>query len=255
MKARCYDAAMGTALEQTLIVMPAYNESHSVARVVTETRETLPGVTVLVVDDGSSDATSTLAREAGAVVVTVPFNLGVGGAMRVGFRYALEHGYQAVVQIDADGQHDPRTVQALLDGLDTHDIVIAARFAGEGSYVMRGPRRWASWVLAKAISRTARARLTDTTSGFRASGPRAIALFARDYPAEYLGDTIESLVIACRAGLTATQVPTAMRGRAGGVPSQGPLKAALYLARATLALMFAYARPKSRAPQTSEVSS
>jgi glycosyltransferase involved in cell wall biosynthesis len=149
MKARCYDAAMGTALEQTLIVMPAYNESHSVARVVTETRETLPGVTVLVVDDGSSDATSTLAREAGAVVVTVPFNLGVGGAMRVGFRYALEHSYQAVVQIDADGQHDPRTVQALLDGLDTHDIVIAARFAGEGSYVMRGPRRWASWVLAR----------------------------------------------------------------------------------------------------------
>jgi len=236
---------MGTALEQTLVVMPAYNESHAVAQVVTETRTKLPGVTVLVVDDGSTDATTNQARSAGAVVATLPFNLGVGGAMRAGFRYARDHGYQAVVQVDADGQHDPATVIELLAELDTHDVVIGARFAGTGTYVMRGPRRWASWLLAKTISHTARARLTDTTSGFRASGPRAIELFAREYPAEYLGDTVESLVIACRAGLNVTQVPTAMRVRAGGVPSHRPLRAALYLARAMMALVFAYVRPKS----------
>ncbi len=245
---------MGTALGQTLIVMPAYNESQSVGRVVSETCATLSGITVLVVDDGSTDGTGDAARAAGALVATLPFNLGVGGAMRVGFRYAAEHGYGAVVQIDADGQHDPRTVAALLDQLDNYDIVIGARFAGEGAYVMRGPRRWASKVLARVISRTAHHRLSDTTSGFRASGPRAIALFERDYPAEYLGDTIESLVLACRAGLTVTQVPTAMRDRSDGEPSQSPVRAAVYLARATLALLFAYVHPKAVAPRTSEVS-
>ena len=234
---------MGPALEHTLVVMPAYNESQSVAAVVRETLDALPGVTVLVVDDGSTDGTARLASDAGARVATLPFNLGVGGAMRLGFRYAKEHGFDAVVQIDADGQHDPSTVPALLAALGDHDLAIGARFAGTGAYAMRGPRKWASRTLALTLSRTAGTHLTDTTSGFRASGPRAIALFERDYPAEYLGDTIESLVIACRAGLRVTQVPTAMRDRSGGVPSQRPFRAALYLARAVMALAFAYARP------------
>lgn len=234
---------MGLAANQTLIVMPAYNESQSVGEVVREAYEALPGVCVLVVDDGSTDGTALAAAAAGARVAQLPFNLGVGGAMRVGFRYAQAHGFKAVVQIDADGQHDPAQVPALLALLGSHDLVVGARFAGNGTYRMRGPRRWASWVLATVISRTARTRLTDTTSGFRASGPRAIALFEKNYPAEYLGDTIESLVIACRAGLKVTQAPVAMRERRGGTPSQNPLRATLYLGRASLALAFAYARP------------
>jgi len=242
---------MGPALEHTLVVMPAYNESQSVAAVVRETLDALPGVTVLVVDDGSTDGTARLASDAGARVATLPFNLGVGGAMRLGFRYAKEHGFDAVVQIDADGQHDPSTVPALLAALGDHDLAIGARFAGTGAYAMRGPRKWASRTLALTLSRTAGTHLTDTTSGFRASGPRAIALFERDYPAEYLGDTIESLVIACRAGLRVTQVPTAMRDRSGGVPSQRPFRAALYLARAVMALAFAYARPVMVLPRES----
>ena len=234
---------MAPAPSHTLIVMPAFNESASVGNVVRETFAALPGVSILVVNDGSTDATADVAAAAGALVATLPFNMGVGGAMRLGFRYALQHGFEAVVQIDADGQHDPRSVPELLARLEDHDVVLGARFAGEGDYKMRGPRRWAAAVLAWTISRTARTSLTDTTSGFRASGPRAIALFARNYPAEYLGDTIESLVIACRAGLRVTQVPVSMRVRAGGVPSQSPYKAALYLARASLALVFAYVRP------------
>lgn len=229
--------------KETLIVMPAFNEAASVGEVIAEVWAKLPGVRILVVDDASTDGTRAVALAAGAMVATLPFNLGVGGAMRVGFRYALENGFQAVVQIDADGQHDPGGVPALVKELEHADLVLGARFAGEGRYKMRGPRRWASALLAAILSRTSHAKLTDTTSGYRASGPRAIRLFARHYPAEYLGDTIESLVLASRAGLTIRQVPVAMRSRAAGVPSHNPFRAALYLARVTMALAFAYARP------------
>lgn len=233
-------------LRKTLIVMPAFNEEDAVGDVVREVHAALPGVSVLVVDDGSRDRTAAVARAAGARVARLPFNLGVGGAMRTGFRFALENGYSTVVQVDSDGQHDPAGVPALLAALaEGNDVVMGARFAGEGDYRVRGPRAWAMKVLSAVLSRTARTRLTDTTSGFRASGPRAIALFADHYPAEYLGDTIEALVIAARAGLTISQVPVAMRPRAGGVPSHNFVKSAIYLARASVALVFAYVRPRS----------
>jgi len=225
--------------------MPAFNEEASVAAVIDEVFTKLPGIAVLVVDDGSADATTAVARAAGARVATLPFNLGVGGAMRLGFRYALENDSDVVVQVDSDGQHDPGEVPALLAQLAHADVVLGARFAGEGDYVTRGPRAWAMKVLASVLSRTTRTTLTDTTSGFKASGPKAVALFARHYPAEYLGDTIEALVIASRARLVITQVPVAMRARAGGVPSHNPLKSAVYLGRAAVALVFAYIRPAS----------
>lgn len=232
-------------LRDTLIVLPAFNEEGSVGDVVREVLQKLPGVGCLVVDDGSSDDTFVRAREAGAVAVRLPFNLGVGAAMRLGFRYALENGYSNVVQVDADGQHDPASVPAMLNDLDDVDIVIAARFAGMGDYDARGPRRWAMRILAQTLSRVTGTRLTDATSGFRASGPRAVALFADSYPAEYLGDTVESLVIAARSSLTVRQIPTAMRPRSAGVPSHNPLKSATYLGRAVIALLFALMRPKS----------
>jgi len=223
--------------------MPAFNEEESVRQVVLEVLEKLPGVSCLVVDDGSSDDTISEAAAAGALVARLPFNLGVGGAMRVGFKYAIEHGFDNVVQVDSDGQHDPASVVALVAQLDTADLVLGARFAGEGTYSVRGPRRWAMVVLSTFLSSTAKTRLTDTTSGFRASGPRAVRLFAEHYPAEYLGDTIESLVIAARAKCVIVQVPVAMRVRAGGRPSHNPFKAAAYLGRATMALFFALMRP------------
>lgn len=235
---------MTQPLSRTLIVMPAFNEEQSVATVVREVFQKLPGVTCLVVDDGSLDRTTYEARSAGAVVATLPFNLGVGGAMRTGFRYALENGFDNVVQIDADGQHDPSEALALLDALQTADIAIGARFAGAGDYAAHGPRRWAMVVLAAVLSQLAHTRLTDATSGFKASGPRAVNLFARHYPAEYLGDTIEALVIAARAGCRIQQVPVAMRPRAGGRPSHNPFKSAAYLGRACMALVFALIRPK-----------
>jgi glycosyltransferase involved in cell wall biosynthesis len=230
------------AAKKVLVVLPALNEEPNVGRVITEVRQSLPSARVLVVDDGSSDATAERARDCGVDVARLAVNLGVGGAMRTGFRYARARGYDIVVQVDADGQHDPAEITLLIDALERADVVIGARFAGRGDYLVRGPRRWAMKVLAVVLSWLAGTRLSDVTSGFRACGPRAIRLFAAHYPAEYLGDTVESLVTATRAGLTVRQVPVEMRVRNGGQPSQTPVRAAIYLMRAGLALTLALVR-------------
>lgn len=228
--------------QRVLVVVPAWNEERSVAHVVAEVRSARPDVDVLVIDDGSADATATEAERAGALVCRLPFNLGVGGAMRTGYRYALRHGYDVVVQVDADGQHDPAYLKTLVEGLDTADVVIGARFAGEGDYPARGPRRWAMVLLAFVLSRLAKRKLTDVTSGFRAANRRAIEIFAQHYPAEYLGDTVESLVIALRVGCQVRQIPVAMRPRTTGQASQSPFRAAVYLLRTIVALTLALVR-------------
>lgn len=225
-----------------LVAIPALNEQETVGGVVRQVHSAQPGADVLVIDDGSTDETAAEARAAGAKVLQLPFNVGVGGAMRAAFVYARDKEYAAVVQVDADGQHDPASISAVVAGLADSSIAIGARFAGEGEYEVRGPRRWAMRFLSSVISRIAKERLTDTTSGFRASDSRAIALFARHYPAEYLGDTVESLVIAARSGLVIKQVPVEMKPRQGGRASQNPFRASLYLARATLALAVALSR-------------
>lgn len=228
-----------------LVVIPALNEEESVADVVRDVRSAYPSARCLVIDDGSDDATGPRARSAGADVLTLPFNLGVGGAMRAGFRFARAHGHQIVVQVDADGQHDPRMIREMITRLDDADLVIGARFAGKGEYGVRGPRKWAMRLLATVISRVAGTRLTDVTSGFKAAGPRAVELFADEFPAEYLGDTIEALVIAARAGLRIEQVPVAMRVRQAGEPSHRPVRAAVYLIRACAAFGLAMIRPRA----------
>lgn len=233
----------GPADPRVLIIVPAWNEQEAITSTVVEIRTHVPGADVLVVDDGSSDRTAAHARAAGAWVCELPYNLGVGGAMRTGYRYALRHGYDVAVQIDADGQHDPRYVPKLLERLDGADVVIGARFAtSDDPYKARGPRRWAMVLLARVLSRLAHTRLTDVTSGFRVSNRRAISLFATHYPAEYLGDTVESLVIAARAGCTVVQEPVHMRVRVAGRASHSPLKAAVYLFRAVVALVLALVR-------------
>lgn len=137
----------------------------------------------------------------------------------------------------------------MLEKLDSFDLVVGARFAGAGNYEVRGPRKWAMQFLSRTLSKTSKTGLTDTTSGFKANGPRAVRLFAEHYPAEYLGDTVEALVIASRAGCNIVQVPVTMRARQGGVPSQSPVKAAFYLGRAMIALCFALARPAFAIPE------
>ncbi len=242
---------MPTALPaRLLVIVPAWNEEQTLPAVIAEVRAAVPSADILVVDDGSTDRTAAVARASGALVLELPFNLGVGGAMRAGYVYALRHRYDATVQLDADGQHDPSQIPLLFATMTDAgaDVVIGARFAGVGEYQARGPRRWTMSLLAAVLSRVARTSLTDTTSGFKASNRRAIRLFAANYPAEYLGDTIESLVIASRAGLVIRQVGVAMRPRAGGQPSHSPVRAAVFLARAVLALLIALSRPTEPLP-------
>ena len=216
------------------------------ANTVREILSTSDSYDVVVVNDGSTDNTADEAAKAGAVVLNLPFNLGVGGAMRCGFKYAKRMGYRRVVQVDADGQHDPKDIAAVVSGLANADISIGARFADKGTYEVRGPRRWAMVFLTKIISALAKTRLTDVTSGFRAANERGIDQYLDHYPAEYLGDTIDSLVVAIRSGCTVTQVPVEMRSRQGGTPSHNPYKSAVYLGRSVFALFLAMTRKQSK---------
>ncbi|MEQ4518480.1 glycosyltransferase family 2 protein [Pseudarthrobacter sp. B907] len=234
-----------TVPPRVLVIMPAWNEAEAIGQTVREVLATSDRYDVVVVNDGSTDNTAEEAAAAGAAVLHLPFNLGVGGAMRAGFKYARRFGYQQVIQVDSDGQHDPRNIEEVLAGLEHADISIGARFADRGNYTVSGPRKWAMVFLARVISALAKTRLTDVTSGFRAGNERAISQYLDHYPAEYLGDTIDSLVVAVRSGCRVTQVPVEMRARQGGKPSHNPTKAAVYLGRSIFALLFALTRKRS----------
>jgi glycosyltransferase involved in cell wall biosynthesis len=220
-----------------VVAIPAWNESGSVGQVIAHVKEVVPEAAVLVVNDGSTDSTAVLAAEAGAITLSLPFNVGVGGAMRTAFLYAQREGFDALVQVDADGQHNPQEIRSLLDGLAEADIVVGTRFHPNSTYKVRGPRKWAMDLLSWSLSKMAKTPITDTTSGFRSAGPRAIELFAAAYPAEYLGDTVGSLTIAIRDGLTISERPVTMFYRRIGRPSKSALWSTLYLGRAALALV------------------
>jgi len=222
---------------KTLVAIPAWNEQESIADVIAKVGEHRPDADILVVNDGSSDSTAEVARAAGATVVSLPFNVGVGGAMRTAFLYAQRGGYQAMVQVDADGQHDPADLDRVLDGLSEADVVVGTRFHPDSMYFVGGPRRWAMVLLSKSLSRMNKGKISDPTSGFRSAGPKAIALFAVDYPADYLGDTVGSLAIAIRNGLVIKETPVTMYFRQAGRPSKNAIWSALYLGRATLAII------------------
>jgi glycosyltransferase involved in cell wall biosynthesis len=222
---------------RTLVAIPAWNEEGSIVAVIDLVREHRPDADVLVVDDGSSDRTADLAAAAGASVVSLPFNVGVGGAMRTAFLYAHREGYGALVQVDADGQHDPADLDHVLNGLSEADVVVGTRFHPQSTYFVGGPRRWAMRLLALSLSRMNKGRISDPTSGFRSAGPRAIELFAVQYPADYLGDTVGSLAIAIRHGLVVHETPVTMYFRQTGRPSKNAVWSALYLGRATLAII------------------
>lgn len=220
-----------------LVAVPALNEEETVAMVVQQIRAAIDA-DVIVVDDHSRDRTAQCAREAGAGVLQMPFTVGVGGAMRTAFRFAQRHGYDAVVQVDGDGQHDPQQIPLLLDAIsEGASVVVGSRFVR--GYRTTPTRRLAMRVLARGASRLTGATLTDTTSGFRCADRRAIDLFADRYPAEYLGDTTESLVVAARAGLPLAEVPVSMRPRQGGAPSHRSTRSVLYLGRVVMALVVA----------------
>lgn len=225
-----------------LLVLPAYNEQEALPGVIASVRAVVPGAEILVVDDGSKDATAQVALDAGVRLVRLPFNVGVGGALRAGLLVGHRQNVKAVVQCDADGQHPSSSIPDLVAALDRADIVIGARFAGAGEYRVRGARHWAMVMLGRVMSAVHGTPLTDVTSGFRAFGPRAIEVLSRELPPDYLGDTVEALVIAKEQGLQVTQIPVAMLPRQGGTASHRPLRATLYLMRALLILVLSLLR-------------
>ena len=214
---------------RVVLITPALNEAASVTDVVHA--GTAAGYRMIVVDDGSTDDTGALARAAGAVVLRHPFNLGVGAALQTGFREALQLGADAVVQVDADGQHDVEQVTALTSRLDEQvQMVVGSRFVDGGH--PRSPRGLAMRMLARRASDVAGTRLTDSSSGFRAIGRPLLEVFSRRFPSSYLGDTFGSILLASRHGFQVTEVPVTMRDRQGGEPSTSVGRAAFLVLRA-----------------------
>lgn len=229
---------------RVLCVVPALNEAHSISEVVDGL--TKHGFDVLVVDDGSLDRTGVLAESAGARVARMPFNVGIGGAVQTGYIAAQEGGYDVAVQVDADGQHPVDQVDLLVRTLveRKHDLVVGSRFVEDTAYRASRMRRFGISFLKLLLRRATDAQLTDTTSGFRAAGRRAIALFARSYPADY--PEVESLVVATRAGLTVSEVSVHMRQRQGGQSSITPLRSAYYMVKVSLAVLMVLMRRPER---------
>ena len=203
--------------EQILAVVPAFNEEKSIGGVVDAVRAT--GVAVVVVSDGSSDRTAAMARQHGARVLELPINLGVGGALRTGFKFAIKERFEAVVQIDADGQHPTHQIETLIDVANESgaDMVIGSRFLNDRpSMSVAGSRRLAMYVLARSASSSAAARITDSTSGFRLIRRPLLDEFSRHFATNYLGDTYEAVVSAGRAGYRIVEVPAMLRDREFG---------------------------------------
>lgn len=228
--------------ERVLLIVPALNEERSVGAVVEAARSI--GYDVCVVDDGSVDATAARAAEAGASVLRLPVNLGIGGALRCGFRWALDYGYGTVVQVDADGQHDPGQVDVLLDVLRESgaDMVVGSRFAaGAGDYPVSTGRRLAMKVLSARVRRVAGVRVLDSSSGFRAIRRPLLDRFAADYPVEYL-DSVEALIQAGRAGATIVEQPITMTARAHGTGSAGTIASLWYVVRVLVAIELQHKR-------------
>jgi glycosyltransferase involved in cell wall biosynthesis len=222
---------------KSIAIIPAFNEQDAIGDVIDELVAFDPGVVVLVVDDASSDATAARARRRGALVVSLPFNLGIGGAVQTGFRYAAQEGYELAIRVDGDGQHDPAELGPLLDVVvsDRADVCVGSRFAGAEGYRSSATRRIGIRILAKTVSLLTAQRLTDTTSGFQVLNRRAIELFAADYPHDY--PEVEAAVMAHKHRLRLAEEPVRMRERAAGSSSIHGVLTVYYMAKVMLAIV------------------
>jgi glycosyltransferase involved in cell wall biosynthesis len=230
-----------------LAIVPAYNEAGAVATTVVEIFEHAPDFDVLVVDDGSTDETAARARAAGATVITHPFNLGIGGAVQTGYQYADSRGYDVAVQVDGDGQHDPRHVPELLAELRADrrlNMVTGSRFLvrTDDGYRSSMPRRFGIRLFAWVLSRVVGGRVTDPTSGFRMVDRRGIEVFARDYPHDY--PEVEAVLLLHFHRLRSREVPVRMRARSSGVSSINASRSVYYMMKVLLAIFVGLLRAR-----------
>lgn len=233
-------------MPRTLAIVPAYNEQSTIAQVIDSIGSSTPGFDVIVIDDGSSDRTSQIAETAGAAVVTLPFNLGIGGAVQTGYRYALEHDYDYAIQIDADGQHDAAQAVKLLKRIQSDPpvgMVYGTRFSDEDGFQSTLLRRLGIRIFAMTLSMVTRSKVTDPTSGFRMCDRRAIALFAHDYPTDY--PEVEAILLMHQHALKSAEVPVTMNERRGGNSSITMLRSGYYMMKVLLAVFVGLFRSKS----------
>jgi glycosyltransferase involved in cell wall biosynthesis len=218
-----------------LVLVPALNEAGSIAKTLAELAAI--EMNVLVIDDGSTDETAQIARSSGAPVIKLPFNLGVGGALRVGFQYACRLGYPAVIQIDADGQHPVKQIDDLINEANSSEshMVIGSRFLSDSATMRVGKiRRIPMRLLATSASRATGVSITDATSGFRLIQQPLLGEFAQSFPAYYLGDTYEALISAGKAGYNIREIPAALQAREVGESSASAPQAIKFIAKCLL---------------------
>jgi glycosyltransferase involved in cell wall biosynthesis len=241
---------------RTLVFIPAWNEEASIAEVIADVRKALPEADLLVVDDGSADATAERAREAGATVASLPFNQGLGAALQTGYLYALREGYDFCAHLDADGQHPPAEVARLLEEVraDRADLVIGSRYRepnegdGDGDgiagddYKPTISRRIGTSVFRFFLTLATRQRFTDTTSGMRAANRQVMELFSESYSPDFA--EIESLQLAVRQGLRVEEVPVRMLERVGGSSFLTPVRSAFFIFKGMIVLLVGQFRPR-----------
>jgi len=237
--------------QRLLVIIPALNEEASLPYVIGQIQAAAPQADILVINDGSRDHTAQVAAQAGAFVVTLPYNLGIGAARQTGFQFACQGGYSYVIEVDGDGQHDPNEMGEILGPLFTGeaDVVAGARYIEDRGYITPWLRRLGIIILASLISAAVRRRVTDPTSGFRASNRKAIEACAESYPADY--PEPESVVQFWKAGLRMKEVPVTMNARYGGQSSITPFRSFYYMVKVILAILLNLLResPKAQSSQ------
>jgi len=231
-----------------IIIMPAHNEAGNIERVIKELRQAVKGLDIVVIDDFSSDDTAAVAERMGAQVVRLPCNLGYGGAVQTGFRYAVQRGYDYAVMMDADGQHDPRSVPALLEVVESGeaDVALGSRFLGRMEYRSSWARRLGMSFFSHLVSAVTHRRFTDATSGLQAMNREVLQFFARDnYPVDY--PDADTIILLHYAGFRIKEVPVTMRERLSGESMHASLKPIYYVLKMALAILIVMLRQRTHA--------
>jgi len=225
-----------------LIIVPAYNEADQIKQVIKDIQTHAPLADIAVVNDGSTDHTLAQVMQSDVIVLNLPYNLGIGGAVQTGYRYAFDHQYDIAVQIDGDGQHDPADLHKLLNAFfeSKADMIVGSRFLNKTGYQSTRMRRLGIRLLSLLVSGLTRRKASDTTSGYRICGRRAISLFAKRYPTDY--PEVESLILLHNHGLQFDEAAVSMRPRTFGKSSITALKSMYYMMKVTLAIMIVHSQ-------------
>jgi glycosyltransferase involved in cell wall biosynthesis len=234
-------------MKKIIAIIPAYNEQEAIGRVVCDVKKHIPEADILVINDGSADLTEKRAKECGALVISLPYNLGIGGAVQTGYKYAKDFGYDIAIRFDGDGQHPPADAHKLLEPIECGqaDVVIGSRYIkigeeSEKSYKSSFCRLWGAKFFGFITSCIVHQKIADTTSGFQAVNRRVIEFYEDEYPSDY--PEVETIPLLHRAGFRILEVPVSMKQRQAGKTSITPIKSAYYVIKVMLSLFIGLLR-------------